>query len=97
LILRPDAVSDFDALHDRKAQLLAFDLLELDGEDLRRDAVERLKAGLVKLLRRSDARIQLIEHLGAPGNVVFALPARLAWKASSRSAATADIANLGWQ
>lgn len=47
-ILRPDGVSDFDALHDgrrdREVQLLAFDLLELDGEDLRPDPLERGRA-----------------------------------------------------
>jgi bifunctional non-homologous end joining protein LigD len=76
MILRPDGVSDFDALHDRRrdreVQLLAFDLVELDGEDLRADAPERRKAGLAKLLLGSEAGIQLTEHLEAPGRVVFA-------------------------
>jgi ATP-dependent DNA ligase len=38
--ISPDGVADFDALHsrmnDRAAAALAFDLLALDGEDLRR-------------------------------------------------------------
>jgi bifunctional non-homologous end joining protein LigD len=76
VILRPDGVSDFDALHDRRrdreVQLLAFDLLELDGEDLRPDPLERRKAGLATLLRRSQTGIQLTEHVEAPGHVVFA-------------------------
>jgi bifunctional non-homologous end joining protein LigD len=76
VILRPDGVSDFDALHDRRrdgeVQLLAFDLLELDGEDLRPDPLERRKAGLPKLLRRSQAGIQLADHLEQPGHAVFA-------------------------
>jgi bifunctional non-homologous end joining protein LigD len=76
VILRTDGVSDFDALHDRRrdreVQLLAFDLLELDGEDLRTDPLERRKAGLARLLRRSQTGIQLTEHLEAPGHVVFA-------------------------
>jgi bifunctional non-homologous end joining protein LigD len=76
VILRSDGVSDFDALHDHRrdseVQLLAFDMLELDGEDLRPEPLERRKAGLAKLLRRSDAGIQLTEHLEAPGHVVFA-------------------------
>jgi bifunctional non-homologous end joining protein LigD len=80
VILRRDGVSDFDALHDRrrawKVQLLAFDLLELNGEDLRADALERRKAGLANVLRRSQAGIQLTEHLEAPGHVVFRLRLR---------------------
>jgi hypothetical protein len=55
VILRPDGVSDFDALHDRRpdreVQPLAFDLLELDGENLRPDPLERRKAGPAKLRR----------------------------------------------
>jgi ATP-dependent DNA ligase len=51
-------MSDFDALHDRRrdreVQLLAFDPLELDGEDLRADARERRKDGLAKLLPGSS-------------------------------------------
>ncbi len=51
---------------------LAFDLLELDGEDLRADPLERRKAGLVKLLRRRLDGIQLIEHIEATdGHTVF--------------------------
>jgi bifunctional non-homologous end joining protein LigD len=91
VILRPDGVSDFDALDDRRrdreVQLLAFDLLELDGEDLRPDPLERRKAGLAKLLRRSDTGIQLTEHLEAPGHVVFE-HACWTWKALYRSAET---------
>ena len=59
VILRPDGASDFDRLHSRadcdEAQLLAFDLLELDGIDLRCAPLERRKAALAKLLRRSRA------------------------------------------
>src|ERR1051325_10085411 len=45
VVLRPDGVSDFDALHGRRrdpeVQLLAFDLLELDGTDRRPEPLER--------------------------------------------------------
>ena len=76
VILRPDGVSDFDALHDGRrygeAQLLAFDLLEIDGEDLRPQPLERRKARLEKLLHGSCPGIQLTEHVEAPGRLVFA-------------------------
>ena len=69
VILRQDGVSDFDRMHsrryDREVQFLGFDLLELDGTDLRREPLENRKATLASLLRRSPAGIQLVEHLEA--------------------------------
>jgi ATP-dependent DNA ligase len=76
VILRPDGVSDFDRLrsrqHDREVHLLAFDLLELDGRDLRADPLERRKAMLADLLRDSDAGIRFVEPFEVPGEIVFA-------------------------
>jgi len=47
---------DFDTLrhrrNDRTVFLYAFDLIELDGRDLRRDPIQTRKTELVKLLRR---------------------------------------------
>jgi bifunctional non-homologous end joining protein LigD len=78
VILRPDGVSDFDRLHSRchddAVQPLGFDLLELDGVDLRQEPLERRKVALAKLLRRSHHGIQLIEHVGA---TVFARACKL--------------------
>jgi len=76
VILRPDCVSDFARLHscqhDREVRLLAFDLLELNGQDLRADPLERRKAELAELLRSSDAGIQFVAHFEAPGEIAFA-------------------------
>jgi ATP-dependent DNA ligase len=82
VILGPDGVSDFDRLqsrrHDHEVQLLGFDLLELDSVDLRRDPLDRRKAALAKLLRRSHDGIQLVEHIeAADGATVFAHACRL--------------------
>jgi bifunctional non-homologous end joining protein LigD len=44
--------------------LYAFDLLELDGQDLRREPLETRKATLASLLRGSLAGLRLNEHLG---------------------------------
>jgi ATP-dependent DNA ligase len=69
VILRPDGVADFDRLHARRhdgeVQLLGFDLLELDGVDLRGEPLDRRKATLASLLRRSRDGIQLVEHIEA--------------------------------
>ena len=51
--------------------LYAFDLLELDGEDLRREPFETRKATLASLPRGSLPGLRLHEHLAYPGDVVF--------------------------
>ena len=56
---------------DRSVFLFAFDLLELDGEDLRREPLETRKATLASLLRGGPPGLRLNEHLSHPGDVVF--------------------------
>jgi ATP-dependent DNA ligase len=46
--------------HDGEVQLLGFDLLELDGDDLRPEPLERRKAALARLVRRSHDSIQTV-------------------------------------
>jgi hypothetical protein len=55
----------------RDVFLFAFDLLELDGADLRREPFETRKATLASLLRGSLSGVRLNEHLTHPGDVVF--------------------------
>jgi bifunctional non-homologous end joining protein LigD len=57
--------------HDHAAVLCAFDLLELDGEDLRRLPVEVRKAGLAQLLRRPSPGIALNAHYVGHGDIVY--------------------------
>jgi bifunctional non-homologous end joining protein LigD len=55
-----------------RAFLYAFDLLELDGTDLRREPIEVRKAILASILRKSRPGVRLNEHLEHPeGAVVF--------------------------
>jgi hypothetical protein len=49
----------------------AFDIIELNGDDLRREPLEWRKAALGRLLARAGSGVQLNEHLGAEGPVVF--------------------------
>jgi bifunctional non-homologous end joining protein LigD len=65
-----DGVWDFDQLRaavgrkgSREAFLYAFDLLEIDGRDLRRDAWETRRATLASLLRKPNQGIRLSEHI----------------------------------
>ena len=57
----------FDVLRRRRnevqAFLYAFDLLELDGTDLRREPLEVRKATLASILRKSRHGVRLNEHL----------------------------------
>ena len=48
------------------AFLYAFDLLELDGTDMRREPLEVRKATLASLLRKSRPGVRLNEHLEHP-------------------------------
>lgn len=56
IVLRPDATSDFFALRSDAGQaaavLVAFDVLELDGQDVRNEPLERRRARLDRLLKR---------------------------------------------
>ena len=56
---------------DRRVFLYAFDLIELNGEDLRRKPIEARKAALAKLLRHAKTGLLLNDHVDEPGNVVF--------------------------
>jgi bifunctional non-homologous end joining protein LigD len=56
---------------DRSVFLFAFDLLELDGQDLRREPLETRKATLASLLRGSLPGLRLNEHLAHDGESVF--------------------------
>jgi ATP-dependent DNA ligase len=49
--------------HDADAFIYAFDLIELDGEDLRREPLSVRKAKLASLLSRSASGLRLNEHL----------------------------------
>jgi bifunctional non-homologous end joining protein LigD len=57
--------------NDRHVLLYAFDLLELDGEDLRREPLARRKMLLARLLVRARVGLQVNDHLAAAGDVVF--------------------------
>jgi bifunctional non-homologous end joining protein LigD len=51
--------------------LYAFDLLELNGKDFRREPFEVRKATLASLLRSSSLGVRLNEHLTHDGDIVY--------------------------
>jgi bifunctional non-homologous end joining protein LigD len=57
---------------DNAVFLYAFDLLELDGVDLRRNPIEVRKEALANLLHsKSEVGLQLNEHFHEAGDVIF--------------------------
>jgi bifunctional non-homologous end joining protein LigD len=80
-----DGMPSFDRLRYRRADdsvfLYAFDLLELNGQDLRRDPLEVRKATLASVLTKAATGLRLNEHLEHDdGDVVFRQPARWGWR-----------------
>ena len=79
VICGPDGRSEFDAMRacfSRQgapgAFLYAFDVLELDGRDMRTDAWARRREELVGLLADADQGVRLCEHIeGTDGAIVF--------------------------
>ena len=78
MVCREDGVSDFDKpraavgrLGSRDAFLYAFDLLEIDGEDLWRCEWQVRRATLRSLIRRAGPGIKLSEHLEGDGALAF--------------------------
>jgi bifunctional non-homologous end joining protein LigD len=59
------------------ATLCAFDLLQVDGRDLRREPLEARKRALSKLLRRSHSSVVVNEHFAGDGAIVFREACRL--------------------
>jgi ATP-dependent DNA ligase len=81
VVCRPDGLSDFDALRfgrrAHEATLVAFDLIELQADDLRDEPLERRKQRLAKMLARGGAAITYNEHLSQDGPAVFEHACRL--------------------
>ena len=96
----PNGVTNYELLRaalgrpaEREVFLYAFDLLELDGHDLRREPWSERRAKLARLLRGAGHGVELSDHMeGNDGEAAFRMPAPWASKASSRSAAIGRIA-----
>jgi bifunctional non-homologous end joining protein LigD len=99
VVCDPDGVTDFDLLRaalgrkgSRRAFLYAFDVLELDGRDLRDRPWEDRRKALTKLLRKaSPASVCRTIWPRRTATRCSTTPALWASKASSRSAAIGRI------
>jgi bifunctional non-homologous end joining protein LigD len=70
-----NGLSVFDLLHhqrrDQIVMLCSFDLLTINGEDVRREPIEQRKAELAKLLRRPPDGIALNEQFTGDGAIIY--------------------------
>ena len=75
IVCNGDGLAVFDLIreyrHDSAAVLCAFDLLELDGEDLRRMPIEQRKGVLAKLLNRPPVGIAFNQHYDDDGQIIY--------------------------
>jgi bifunctional non-homologous end joining protein LigD len=71
-----DGMPNFDRIryrrYDASVFLYAFDLIELSGDDLRREPLEVRKATLKSVLAKAGPGLRLNEHIEADGPTVFA-------------------------
>jgi bifunctional non-homologous end joining protein LigD len=71
-----NGVASFDLVRHHRANdsvfLYAFDLIELNGDDLRRDPLEGRKATLEMILAKAGPGIRFNEHIEGDGPTVFA-------------------------
>src|SRR6266436_5486339 len=89
-----NGVASFDRIrhrrHDGDAFLYAFDLIELNGDDMRRDPLEVRKATLRCMLAKAGLGLRFNEHLEGDGPS-SPMPARWNWRALSASAMNRSI------
>jgi bifunctional non-homologous end joining protein LigD len=89
--------------HDESIFLYAFDLIELNGDDLRRDHLQGRKAKLGMILAKAGAGIRFNEHMEGDGETVFRHACRLGLEgivskrkdSAYRSGRSADSAACG--
>jgi bifunctional non-homologous end joining protein LigD len=71
-----DGMPSFDRIryrrYDASVFLYAFDLIEVSGDDLRREPLEVRKATLKSVLAKAGPGLRLNEHIEADGPTVFA-------------------------
>jgi bifunctional non-homologous end joining protein LigD len=74
-------LADFEIMRQRRinaaAVLITFDLLELNGEDLRGLPIENRKRELARLLKKAPSHTVVNEHFDADGGTVYREACRL--------------------
>ena len=75
IVYDQNGMPSFDLIHskqyDREVSLVAFDLLELDGDDVRKRPLLDRKARLAKLIAKARGGIEFGEHIEGAGADIF--------------------------
>jgi bifunctional non-homologous end joining protein LigD len=75
IVVDRNGLSVFDLIryrqHDHAAVLCAFDLIELDGKDLRQQPIEERKRILARLLRQSQLGLAFNRHYDGNGATIY--------------------------
>ena len=99
IVCNEDGLAVFDLIreyrHNTAAVLCAFDLLEVDGEDLRRKPIEQRKGLLAKLLSRLHAGIAFNRTTRPTARSSTSTPVRSAVRASCQSDSAPHTAPAG--
>jgi bifunctional non-homologous end joining protein LigD len=105
-----DGIALFERIRYRRFDssvfMYAFDLIELNGDDLRLEPLEWRKAALERLLARAGSGVRLNEHRDAEGPLVFEYACRMclerivskrkgSWYSSGRSREWMKAKNTG--
>jgi bifunctional non-homologous end joining protein LigD len=83
IVTNDDGLADFELIrrhrHGGRAVLCAFDLIELEGEDLRRAPIEHRKHKLARLVRTPHPGVVVNEHYDGDGDgdIVFKYACKL--------------------
>lgn len=81
IVARPDGVSDFAALHSRRhdkdATMVAFDIIELRGQNVAVETLAQRKRRLHGLIQHERGGIILNEHMVQDGAKVFSLACKM--------------------
>jgi bifunctional non-homologous end joining protein LigD len=81
IVTNASGLAAFDLIRRKRhcgdAVLIAFDLIELDGEDLRRSPIEHRKRKLAKLARSPHPGIVVNEVFEGDGDILFAHACKL--------------------
>jgi bifunctional non-homologous end joining protein LigD len=76
-----NGIASFDLVRHHRANdsvfLYAFDLIELNGDDLRRDPLQVRKATLASILAKASSGMRFNEHIEGDGPTVFAHACKL--------------------
>jgi ATP dependent DNA ligase domain len=101
VVIGPDGIAQFDQLRRRngakRAMLFGFDLIELNGVDLRSRPLLERKTSLAELIDGTKSGIMLNDHLAEDGDLVFSHACRLGAEGIVSKKIDASTPQFAWR